>query len=104
MKHLFLLLAIVSVFFISCKKEVQPGSATFYTTTNAGEFIKIYINGSAGYISQYYNETPNCEAAGCYSIKLRPGAYTYTASTSVKIITGTIFIEENICNRVHINY
>ena len=102
MKHLILLFAIVSVFFISCKKELKPGSATFYTTTNQGENIQVYINGASGLITQYYNAKPNCFAQGCYYIELKPGAYNYTASTSIRTISGTILIEEEMCNRVNV--
>lgn len=46
--------------------------------------VSIYVNGAfVGEISDWYNESPGCNASGCVTVSRAPGTYRWTARSAI---------------------
>lgn len=80
------------------------GQVNFWTPTNYGVItVTITGTGNSGTITQYYTSgTPTCGAAGCYTVTLPVGTYSFTATNNNGTTWGvsstvSFTVNENSC-------
>lgn len=99
-----------TLFMDSCEgfldEGLEYGSFMFWSNFD-GPPIDISIENSAvGTITAFYEESPACESAGCVTVELGPGTYTYEAVEQSNNVntprewSGTITVRANFCGKL----